>query len=102
MNGWSDEETDNHADHRYFYKVEKWTKDNTKIDRMLYAGNNLDEAQEMFAVAVKHRPAGQKLSHQRVAAAGVRTPRMCGAPASEFHFTEQLRFYLHLNSRERS
>jgi hypothetical protein len=53
VNGWSDEETDNHADHRYFYKVEKWTKDNTKIDRMLYAGNNLDKAREMFAAAVE-------------------------------------------------
>jgi hypothetical protein len=30
------------ADDRNLYKVEKWTKDGTKVDRMLYAGNNLD------------------------------------------------------------
>jgi hypothetical protein len=29
------------ADDRNLYKVEKWTKDGTKVDRMLYAGNNL-------------------------------------------------------------
>jgi len=35
----SEEETNDRfiADHRNFYKVEKWTKDGTKIDRMLYA-----------------------------------------------------------------
>jgi hypothetical protein len=34
---WSDEETDiSHlADARNFYKVEKWTKDGMKIDRLL-------------------------------------------------------------------
>jgi hypothetical protein len=54
---WPDE-TDNplYADDRNFYKVEKWTKDGMKVDRMLYAGNNLDEAREIFAKAVKHRP----------------------------------------------
>ena len=46
-NDWSDEQTDdpNRADDRNFYKVEKWTKDGAKIDRMLYAGNNLEKAQ---------------------------------------------------------
>ena len=55
---WSDEETDNplYADDRYFYKVEKWTKDGSKVDRMLYAGNNLDKAREVFTEAIKHRP----------------------------------------------
>jgi hypothetical protein len=55
---WSDEETDNplYADACNFYKVEKWTKDGSEIDRMLYAGNNLDKARELFAEAVKHRP----------------------------------------------
>ena len=39
-----DEETDNplRADERNFYKLEKWTKDGTKVDRLLYAGNDLD------------------------------------------------------------
>ena len=55
---WSDEETDEPliADHRNFYKVEKWTKDGTKVERMLYAGSNLDKARKVFAGAVKHRP----------------------------------------------
>ena len=52
------EETDSptYADDRNFYKVEKWTKDGTKVDRLLYAGNSLDRAQELFAWAIKHRP----------------------------------------------
>jgi len=38
--GWSDESTDDplHADDRNFYKVEKWSKDGTKVDRLLYTG----------------------------------------------------------------
>ena len=58
MNDWSDEETDNplYADDHNFYKVEKWTKDGTKVDRLLYAGNNLDKARDIFAEAIKHRP----------------------------------------------
>jgi hypothetical protein len=44
------------ADERNFYKVEKWTKDGTKIDRLLYAGGSLKRARELFAEAVKHRP----------------------------------------------
>jgi hypothetical protein len=58
MNHWSDDETDNPllADDRNYYKVEKWTKDGTKVDRMLYAGGNLDRAGELFAAAIKHRP----------------------------------------------
>ncbi|MGC1359422.1 MAG: hypothetical protein WA851_27215 [Xanthobacteraceae bacterium] len=59
-NLWSEppEETSNPllADELNYYKVEKWTKDGTKIDRLLYAGNNLDKARELFAVEVKRRP----------------------------------------------
>jgi hypothetical protein len=29
------------ADARNFYKVEKWTRDGTKVDSLLYAGNSL-------------------------------------------------------------
>jgi hypothetical protein len=38
---WSDDETDEPliADDRNYYKVEKWTKDGIKVDRMLYAGH---------------------------------------------------------------
>lgn len=55
---WSEEETENPllADERNFYKVEKWTKDGTKVDRLIYAGNNLERARELFADAIKHRP----------------------------------------------
>jgi hypothetical protein len=28
------------ADARNFYKVEKWTKDGSKVDSLLYAGNS--------------------------------------------------------------
>jgi hypothetical protein len=47
MNDWSDEETFDplYADERNFYKVEKWTKDGTKVDSLLYAGNNLSRVQ---------------------------------------------------------
>ena len=34
------------ADERNFYKVEKWTKDGAKIDRLLYAGGSLKRARE--------------------------------------------------------
>jgi hypothetical protein len=58
MSNWSDEETDEPliADHRNFYKVEKWTKDGARVERMLYAGSNLDKAREVFASAIYHRP----------------------------------------------
>jgi hypothetical protein len=56
---WSDEETGDsrYADERNFYKVEKWTPDGQHIDRLLYAGNNLDKANAAFDDAKKHRPA---------------------------------------------
>jgi hypothetical protein len=58
MNDSADEETDDPliADHRNFYKVEKWTKDGAKVERMLFAGSNLDKAREIFAAAITHRP----------------------------------------------
>jgi hypothetical protein len=58
MKDWSDQETDNavEADLRNFYKVEKWTRDGTRLDDLLYAGNNLDKAREIFATTIRHRP----------------------------------------------
>jgi hypothetical protein len=58
MSNGSDEETDEPllADHRNYYKVEKWTKDGARVERMLYAGNNPDKAREVFASAIYHRP----------------------------------------------
>ena len=54
----SDEETDEPliANDRNYYKVEKWTKDGSKVERTLYAGSNLDKAREVFAAAIYHRP----------------------------------------------
>jgi hypothetical protein len=44
------EETDDplYADKRNFYKVEKWTRDGTKVDSLLYAGNSLEKASDPF------------------------------------------------------
>jgi hypothetical protein len=52
------EQTDSptYADDRMFYKVKKWTHDGTKVDRMLYAGNSLAKAREIFEQSIKHRP----------------------------------------------
>jgi hypothetical protein len=57
-NEWSNEETDNplKADDRNFYKLEKWTKDGSKVDRLLYAGASLNKARKLFDAAVQHRP----------------------------------------------
>jgi hypothetical protein len=56
MNDWSVEETSEPllADHCNFFKVEKCTKDG-RVERMLYAGSNLDKARKIFTAAVKHR-----------------------------------------------
>jgi hypothetical protein len=43
------------ADLRNFYKVEKWTRDGTKVDSLLYAGNSLGR-RSIFEYAIKHRP----------------------------------------------
>jgi hypothetical protein len=54
----NEEETDEPllADHRNYYKVEKWTKDGAQVEDMFYAGSNFDKAREIFAAAIKHRP----------------------------------------------
>jgi hypothetical protein len=44
------------TDMRDFCKVEKWTKDGSKVDRMLWAGSSLEKAREIFEIAIKHRP----------------------------------------------
>ena len=52
------EETDSptYADDHNFYKVEKWTRDGTKVDSLLYAGNSLGRARAVFERSIKHRP----------------------------------------------
>jgi hypothetical protein len=58
VSDWSDEETCDpfYADDRMFYKVEQWSRDGMAVERLLYAGNNLAKAEDIFARAVKHRP----------------------------------------------
>jgi hypothetical protein len=50
------------ADTRNFYEVEKWTRDSTKVDSLLYAGNN---ARDVFTKAIKHRPRIRLIIQQR-------------------------------------
>jgi hypothetical protein len=45
-----------YADDHNFYKVEKWTRDGRNVERMLYAGNSLTKAQQIFAQSIMHRP----------------------------------------------
>ena len=61
MNDWSDGETSEPliADHSNFYKVERWSKDEQRIERMLWAGNSIEKARAVFREAVKHRPRGR-------------------------------------------
>jgi hypothetical protein len=49
---WSAQERSdqNYADERNFYKVKKWIKDGMRLERMIYAGNSLDEATEVQSV----------------------------------------------------
>ena len=67
MSNWSDEETDEplYADDRNFYKVELWTKDEQRILRMLYPGNNLDNAHTIFASYIRIRPRARITIRQR-------------------------------------
>jgi hypothetical protein len=37
-----------HADDRNLYKPEKWTRGGTKVDWLLYAGNDLENARELY------------------------------------------------------
>jgi hypothetical protein len=47
---------------RNFFKVEQWTRDGMAVDRLLYAGNNLAKAEDIFARAIKHRPRSRSLT----------------------------------------
>jgi hypothetical protein len=55
VNDWSDEETADplYADDRNFYKVEKWTKDGTKVDS-LPASTGLQPARIVFPQSPTH------------------------------------------------
>ena len=67
MSDWSDEETDEPliADHRNFYKVEQWSRDGQRVERMLFAGNSLDRARAIFKAELRRRPRGRYTIRQR-------------------------------------
>ena len=48
-----------YANQRNFYKVELWTKDDQRVERLLHAGNRIDAARSVFNAAIKHRPGGR-------------------------------------------
>ena len=114
---WSDEQTDNplYADDRSFYKVERWTKDGLHITDLLYAGNDLERAREIFTTATKGRPlalyhppthsrAGQlagkveqerrgpahRRQHRQAAGAGYATSRRCASRRVKLSLTVAL------------
>ena len=55
---WSYEETRDPlcADDHNFYEVEKWTRDGTKVDSLLYAATISPRRRISLARAIKHRP----------------------------------------------
>ena len=61
VSDWSDEETDEPllADHRNYYKVEQWSRDGTRVERMLFAGHSLDRARAIFEAELRRRPRGR-------------------------------------------
>jgi hypothetical protein len=52
------------ADVRNFFKVELRTADD-RIERMLYAGSNLDQARKIFADQIRRRPSSILTLRQR-------------------------------------
>jgi hypothetical protein len=64
----TDEETASllYADARNFYKVELWTDNEQRVTDLLYAGNNLDKARDVFASAIRKRPRGHYTIRQRI------------------------------------
>ena len=53
------------ADHRNFYKVEQWSRDGQRVERMLFAGNSLDRARAIFKAEIRRRPRGHYTIWQR-------------------------------------
>jgi hypothetical protein len=46
--------------------IEKCTRDGTKVDSLLYAGNSLGRARSVFERAIKHRPRIRPTLRQRM------------------------------------
>jgi hypothetical protein len=90
VSDWSYEETDNPlvADHRNFYKVEKWTKDGQRVERMLFADNSLDRARRFSrpSAAPAARSQHDPLAYARARrmAAGKRSREMLSCRKFQF------------------
>jgi hypothetical protein len=54
------------ADRRGYFKVELWSKDNERLEDLLWAGSNLEIAHEKLAAAIRHRPRGRYKIRQGV------------------------------------
>jgi hypothetical protein len=67
VSDWSNEETDEPlvADHRNFYKVEKWSRGGERVTELLFAGSSLDKAKRVFDRWAKHRPRIRMTIRQR-------------------------------------
>jgi len=49
-----------------FLKVEEWTADGLRVARLIYAGNRLDRARDMFDAAIGFEPAGRYYIRQGI------------------------------------
>jgi hypothetical protein len=54
------------ADTRNFFKVEEWTADDLHIARLIYAGNRLDKAHDIFDAAIRFNMAGRYYMRQGI------------------------------------
>jgi hypothetical protein len=68
MGDWSIEETGDPvvADDRNFFKVELWTRDGRRVERMLWAGNVPARARAIFDAEVRRRPRGRYTIRQGI------------------------------------
>ena len=73
--------------------MEEWTKDGTKVDRLLYAGNNQEKARDVFASVIKHRPRTRLLGYkllahsERISTFSVPIERSCASSrVTRIHF----------------
>jgi hypothetical protein len=65
---WSEQETNNpvYADTRNFFKVEEWTADGLRVARLIYAGNRIDKAHDIFDAAIRFNMAGRYYIRQGI------------------------------------
>jgi hypothetical protein len=63
-----EKETNNpvYADTRNFFKVEEWTTDDLHVARLIYAGNRLEKAHDIFDAAIRFNMAGRYYIRQGI------------------------------------